>query len=335
MQRRHALISICGLISLPLLSGCANVTPSRSKLGSLPTLPTLPAARLADQTVVLEIAFADVPNDPTWAEDVWSELDEQHLPPSIRQRISTNGFRAGVVGIQLPDRLREQLDLQQRIGMRGILTEMAPGDQSATGARRIQLRSGNRSDVVTRSSQPSLVVLIDDGEQVIGKTFRDAQTAFSMRAFPMPDGRVRLELTPEVRFGPTKQRWSTGEGNMFQMEAGQDRKSYPRMKIEAVLNPGQTLVVATSGASRSLGGNFFAKGVDGQPEKALLIRLAQSNYEDMADLGDPGFDPMEELNLGQSLVTESFDQAPNGEAYEVIDDDDNEEFETGLTTQLD
>ena len=255
--------------------GCAKVATRESELDKTPSLPL---AKIPDETVILEVAFVQVPQSASWHQSVWSEVDEQQFDPSTRRKFGSNGFRAGVVGIQLPSGLREQLDL--RPSARGILADLNPGEEQTTGARRIQLRDGKRGDIVTRSSQSSLVVLVDDGKNLAGRTFKDAQPTFVLKAFPMGDGRARVELTPEMRFGPNRQRWASGEG-VFQMETGQDRQTFDDLRIETTLSPGQTLVIAASGPAKSLGGNFFAKNVDGQREKALLIRLSESSYADL------------------------------------------------------
>ena len=268
-------------VTVLLCFGCAPLTTVNHHADS--SLP-LPMAKMADETIVLEVAFAQVPRNSDWNESVWSELDEQHLHPDLRRNLASNGFRAGIVGLQLPNGLREQLDV--RPGPRGVLADLRPGEEQTAGARRIQMREGKRSDIVTRSSQKSLVVLIDDGENLVGRTFKDAQPTFVLRAHPLGDGRAQLEMVPEMRFGPNRQRWASGEG-VFRMESGQDRQTFERLKIDSVLSPGQTLVVAASGPAKSLGGNFFAKDVDGQREKALLIRLSETSYADLyEDLDD-------------------------------------------------
>ena len=277
MNLRHAISMLFALGILWIAQvGCSRVA---TRADGLDGLPQLPLARMADETVVVEVALVQVPQSSTWDEKVWSEIDEQHLPLDARHRMTSNGFRAGIVGMQLPEGLRQQLDARQSSGARGVLAELSPGEDHVAGARRIQLRDGNRSDIVTRSSQESLVVLMDDGEGVVGRTFKEAQPTFTLRAFRMADGRARLELTPEMRFGPTRQRWASGEG-AFRMESGRDRRTFDELTIDTVLSAGQTLVVAAAGPARSLGGSFFASKVDGQREKALLIRLSETGYSD-------------------------------------------------------
>ena len=277
MSLRQTYSTILALYCLVAgLVGCARITANEDPFDDLPQLPL---ARMADETIVLEITLVHVPQSETWDQEVWSEIDEQHLPPELRQQIASNGFRAGIVGMQLPEGLRKQLDAR-RLGARGVLANLNPGEEHHTGARRIQLRDGNRSDVVTRSPQKSLVVLVDDRGDLVGKTFKNAQPTFTVKANRMADGRARVELTPEIRFGPTRQRWASGEG-VFRMESGQDRRTFDELGVDAVLSAGQTLIVAATGPARSLGGTFFASKVDGQREKALLIRLSETGYEDI------------------------------------------------------
>ena len=111
------------------------------------------------------------------------------------------------------------------------------------------------------------------------------------------------------------------------MESGQDRRRFESMKIETVLSAGQTLVVAAAGPARSLGGNFFARSVDGQREKAMLIRLSETGYDDFYD----------------DLTTELTNAAPPvqvvTDAAEIFDasgvDEPELEGMSSLTTELD
>ncbi len=74
----------------------------------------LPAPRMSSDSVVWEIGMVYVPlDDAEFHSRLWNELDEQHLPTDATRRLAANGFRCGLVGMQLPALLRERLDRQQ------------------------------------------------------------------------------------------------------------------------------------------------------------------------------------------------------------------------------
>lgn len=263
------------LCLLLLTLGCA--TPGSDVGLNAPDKPLIPPVRLAPDSVVLEIGLVDAPHeDDEWNYDVWSEIDEQQFSPDLRRRLNKNGLRVGTVGSQLPIKLREAIDARANTA-RGILAAISEGENLAQN-RRIQTRTGKRSEIVTIPTQPSMVVLMDDGEGVVGKSYSDCQSVFAVRCFPAGDGTARIELTPEIQFGPQKQRW-TGSDGMFQLEAGREKKAFERVSFSTTLTPGQTLVVSAIGGRRSLGGNLFTTRKD--QTRLLMIRLAHTQYEDL------------------------------------------------------
>ncbi len=246
--------------------------------------PVLPRPRLADQHITLEIAFVDVPNDANWLDDVWSELDEQHLNPEFRRHMQANGFRSGIVGIQLPEKMRQQLDA-------GSATNQSDGQQETGnqvgtpvgGSRRLSLSPGKVGEIVTSGKRPSIIVLVDDDDSVVGTTYHEALTEFQLMATTLPDGRAELILSPEIRYGPTESRIVSGEG-MFRIQAQQATKKFLDLTITAKLTAGQTLVLGTTGPSKSIGGNFF---IHHGKQQLLLIRLAQSSLDDLCLCPEP------------------------------------------------
>ena len=66
----------------------------------------LAPAMMASDSIALEkcsVRFAHA--DPQLDEEIWSEIDEECLPPAARARLAANGFRVGVIGSHMPDAL--------------------------------------------------------------------------------------------------------------------------------------------------------------------------------------------------------------------------------------
>jgi hypothetical protein len=280
MYRQQTLAFLSGLLVLCAVSGCAmwdpGVEPIAGDSGSL-TLP-----RLALDTVILEIAFVTVPsNDPAVGDDLWHELDEQHLPTDLRRRLLDNGLRCGLAGMQLPQALRDQMATSNE-GKTGNGNEQ--GAVIETGAtptqRRLQARSGRRSEIVLKEKVESMVVLYKDENRILGDTYEQAQGILAAKAFPLGDGRVELELTPEVHYGQPKQDW-VGRDGVFRLDASREHKTFERLQLKATLSPGQTLIMTCSAPAAGLGSAFFCdKSSDGKTQKLVLIRLAQTQYDD-------------------------------------------------------
>ncbi len=133
---------------------------------------------------------------------------------------------------------------------------------------------------------------------MIGKTFHDAQSVFELKAFPLGDGRARLELVPEIQFGPVKQKY-VGRDGMFELEVGRERQAFPQLRIDATITPGHTLAVSSTASRSSLGGCFFCNG---DRQKLLLVRLAQSQYDDLFEFRED--EPIAEELSFAGLTTE-------------------------------
>lgn len=242
---------------------------------------TLPTPALAVDSVVVEVTFVHVPPDTEYlARELWRDVDEQHLPTDLRRRLAANGFRCGMIGGQYPDALNELIAHTENKDQ--IDTELgSPRLGKATGQRRIQCRSGKRSKILTGKTFATLAVVTNDDGMLSGQTCHNAHCEFSMRTFTMGDGRVRLELTPEVHHGQPKQTIVGGE-NAFRFDVSQQRIALDQLHIETTLSPGQSLLLTATPEAHGLGGKFFCSGKSANEHgKLLLIRLAQSQMNNL------------------------------------------------------
>jgi hypothetical protein len=152
--------------------------------------------------------------------------------------------------------------------------------------RRLQVMAGEPFEIpVTgdRERHESLIILTrNERGEVEGRTFPKAQGVFDAKAFSMPDGRVRLELVPEVEYGDTKRHFAHGEGGSLQYKFAPSREVYPSLRLETIVSAGQMLVLSGApGRLGSLGHHYFSEEIEGAREqKLLLIRLAKSGTSD-------------------------------------------------------
>ncbi len=152
---------------------------------------------------------------------------------------------------------------------------------AAFPARRLQARAGQRYEIVSPHIQHEMAILIHDEGQVVGMRYDQAQCLLAVTSAAHSDGRVRLEVTPEVHHGPARQQF-TGRGGVFQMQAKRDAEVFDKLRVEAILSPGQTLVLTQTSPGKGLGGEFFTESINSQNhQKILLIRLAQTQYNDL------------------------------------------------------
>jgi hypothetical protein len=241
----------------------------------------LPPQRLAPDAVVLDVAFVRLPAaDGEGYRQIWDAADEYSLGAERRRDLAANGLRVGVYGQELPAKLRELIDAP-----RDPLKDVGDGntaDPELQGTQQhVPVRSGHRAKIKASPVHPALALLITENGTLHGHQLTDAQCLLAVRPYPQSDGRVKLSVTPEIDHGAVKTRWTGGEGIMIQ-QTGQDRLVLDRLAFDALLSPGQSVVVSGTETIKGLGEHFFAETASGAAQRRILvIRLAQTQYDDL------------------------------------------------------
>lgn len=264
------------VLTMAVLAGCSpwSTSPASKSL--------LQSAKMSPDSVVVELALlhlADVEKE--LASDLWQAADEQHVSTELRQRLAQNGFRCGVLGSQLPSWITDQL------ADRGRLLQLDESDRTAVVSdvltqRRIQCRANQYRSVPIGPTCKELLVG-GDGQDFEGATkYVDAQCQLAITAVPQGDGRVELQLVPEIQHGPPRQRWVGGDG-LFRLDASRDSVRYDDLKVKADLVPGQTLILQTLPGVNGVGNAFAGKTSGSAPGagKLVLVRLAQTQFDDL------------------------------------------------------
>jgi hypothetical protein len=268
------------LVFVPvLLCGCAPLATTSSSSRQLSP------ARLAADVVLLEIAFVRLPAANEVAYDaIWQAADEQQLPAELRSSLATNGIRVGIFGQELPSQLRELLDT--RPTNFESLSEGTAADLEMGGSRqRLPARAGHRSIIKASTVHSSLPVLLSEDGKVRGHQLSDARCVFALKPYPLGDGRARLTLTPEIEHGESKPRFTGSEGMIIQ-QTSQDRLVLDRLRVEATLSPGQTLMLSATPEIKGLGEYYFSQQISGALERRiLLIRFAETQFDDLFAAG--------------------------------------------------
>ncbi len=239
-------------------------------------------------SVALEIVSVRIPpGEGEIAGQVWDEVDEQGLPPELRRRLAKNGFRAGLIGGQVPAVLAKLLQLSDRPAPAGEPAQVAAADVQASprvARRHLQTRAGQRNEIVASGIHERLPVLLSESGRLGGQTYEQAQGIFALVADPQPGGQVRLELTPELHHGQSRQQW-VGSQAAWRLEAGRPKRVFDDLRISALLSPGWMLLVGPrTDSAGSLGHSFFLEGTDrdARPEqKLILVRLCQTQHNDV------------------------------------------------------
>ena len=273
------------LLAVLALAGC-NTPIHRGKS------PLAPAQMSAD-SIVLEMFFVRVPfGDPSVNEKLWGEIDEQQFSPELRERLARNGFRAGLISGQMPAELSKLLELGDKPAPDGAIESTKVEDlesQPRVVRRHQQIRPGQRSEIIASGVYGQLPVFTSESGHLLGQTYNQAQGFFAVKAFPQPDGHVRIEMVPELHHGESRQRWVPGQG-MMRLEAGQPKRAFDDMTLSADLVPGAMIVVSSlSNRPGSLGHHFFTEATsdDRMEQKLLVVRLAHTQNDGLFNPPEP------------------------------------------------
>jgi hypothetical protein len=269
---------------------------------------------MSPDSVVLEIFFVRLPpENKTIYHDVWKQIDEQALSAELRRCLAANGFRAGVIGGQLPREIQQLLDQQVQksspvsspagtpadrvtagtsdsagaasestTGLAGANTLRFDSDQPDVRIRQLQIRSGRRGEIIASGLYDVWPLLVCADGHVAGREYPKGQGLFAVRCFPQSDGRVRLEVTPEVHHGEPRQRFSGTDG-VWRLETGRPRSSLDCLRMTVTLAPGEMLVAGPCADRPGTVGHYFlTEQTDGTlVRKLLFVRLAHTQLNDL------------------------------------------------------
>jgi hypothetical protein len=246
---------------------------------------------MSADSVVLDLFFVRYPfGDSDVNEKLWEEIDEQHFPADLRERLARNGFRAGLVSGQMPTELSKLLQLSDKSSPGDVASETNLDDVESQGCvmrQHLQLRAGHPSQVVASGIYPQLPVLMCESDQLCGQTYEQAQGIFEVKSLPQPDGRVRLELVPELHYGEARQRWIANQG-MSYLDASRPKRVFADMKLATDLSSGDMLVLGSlANRPGSLGHHFFTEKQDRLEQKLLVVRLSQTQHDGLFNPPEP------------------------------------------------
>lgn len=277
------------LVGLAVLAA-AGCTPVLKQRGQSP----LRTPRMSPDSVVLDIFCVRIdPADAATCEALWHELDEQHFPAECRRRLWENGLRAGVLAGRVPPALVELLELEGKpVGTNYLQQALAldPGRKPKVTRRHLQLRPGTRAEVPTCAAREEIpLFVVDDAGRLSGQTYKQAQPLLALNVVLAPESSVRLTLVPEIQHGLVQRQYVSDQPGVLRIDAGQKREAFDALRIEALLAPGDMIVVSSVPARLgSLGQHFFAETQPGEgQQKLLVVRLSQTQHEEPGDVEAP------------------------------------------------
>ena len=283
---RFACALLCVLASATI--GCAKLEKVNRA--------ALPRAQMSADAVVLDLFFVRVPlGAPLANEQLWADADEQQLPADLRVRLADHGFRVGVLGSQIPPALEKLVDdplakekaavtddAETTSQIKAITDPNAVTQFEAEPRvmqRHLQLRAGMPSEIIASKERESLVLLESQDGLVGGRTYRKGLGVLQLKSFPQADGRVRIEVVPELHHDDPKIEYVDQAGAWIH-DVRRPRRTFPELKVDATLAPGEMLVITNlPDQSGTLGYHCFTESTSrGVSQKLLIVRLSQTQH---------------------------------------------------------
>ncbi len=266
------------LVAVAMLAGCHSTLEPGA--GRSPLRPP----QMSCDSVVLEVFRIRTPfGDEEANAELWREVDEQHVPVDIRRRLARNGFRVGLIGGQIPISLSRLLELKDKTVPTTEANEVALDqidEKPPVERAHMTLRCGLRGEIVASAEYDRLpALMLDDAGELGGQTYRKAQGVLAVKAQALSDGRVRLELTPELHHDAPRPRY-VGRQGMWRIEPGRPRRAFDDLAFSATLSPGSMLLMSSlPSRPASLGHYFLTEDEDQLTQKLILVRLCQTQHD--------------------------------------------------------
>lgn len=219
---------------------------------------------------------------------LWSSVDDQQLPVDLRRRLAANGFLVGTVAAQPPPVIERLLNLDEHAALSDAPPVIDPSRPSKVKHRLLEIyRQEAPSKIVLKGDKeplPELTVFYSDEVErsVRGWTFENAKGVFVTKVEPQTDGRVTLQLTPEIEHGEPRQEVLARDGG-YTMNFVAPHQTFDDLRLSVTLSPGEMLVVGCrDDRLASLGYQLFThRGEESLDQVLLLVRLAHAGSSEL------------------------------------------------------
>ena len=265
-----------------LLTGCHVMKTPEWKLEEAVDDSPLATPKLANDSVVIEVAFIRVPaENKQQMMLVWDDIDETHISTKLRTKLRENGIRCGKLPNAIPTSFETLLSGDKNI--------TDPNAQSGSlnlnlglRNRRLQCSAGSENHVVLSDSViDNLVIIHSDEEYTTAEKFQQAQCQFEFRTYPQGNGAVRLEVVPQIHHGAAKSQFKGHEGAWL-LKTQRNIQEYTDLLIDTTLLPGESLLLSCSELAHGLGGHFFSDNDDqAEVQHMLRLRVLHTQYNDL------------------------------------------------------
>lgn len=222
---------------------------------------------------------------------LWRETDEQIVLLDNRKKMAAQGFRVGVQGMSLSPTMARLLELREMKEqslddatraemMREISPQEMAGNEPLVRLKVVKLYPPNESPVLIEPYSeplPEFSLFWQEEGRVVGNTYRQAIGVLAITAKKMPDGAVRVEVSPELHYGESRMTYQRIGESGVTPKMQRPQRAFPELKTNVQLLSGQWLILGMN-ASESCGAGrcFFSRNFGSAEQKLIAIRLVSS-----------------------------------------------------------
>lgn len=302
-----------GCVALPMLAAMAACGCRMALLvpavvpddGVAESLSGKTATKPEPRTIPFELVFVRFgEHDEQMTDDLWTLADEQALDADIRRRLHANGLRAGIVSAMLPPELQGRFTAATTDPALDAATGQSLVAAPTVVRRTLRLLPGRDNEVLTASGLQELILMECTDDTVKGRTYHDASAMFTLRAWPAENGRVRVQLCPVIKHGPTERTWVGDEG-VFRLEAGQKRHVLDHLVFETTISTDSMLLLTCAGNAASSVGDAFCRDRAAGPAGMRLVALRP-----LARTADPLFSPPDPSSTAEARARDGEPRRP-------------------------
>lgn len=235
----------CVLLMGLFFGGCVLEGPTTGWLAR----PRVFQGPTGSDVIQLDVAILEGPvGNDAFNRDLWRMTDEQAIAPETQTVLEENGLRVGQIGGIAPQELQT------------LLTS----ERSCVRSRRIQLRSGTPRTIELGPTLTQGRFVLHEKGLDIPVNLHQANCFLNVIPTLAPDGKTRLQFSPEISNHPDKSASLT--------------VNYDRLSWEITLAPNDYLLVGGRyDRPNTLGWQFFVRPDEDSPvQRLLIIRTTRS-----------------------------------------------------------
>lgn len=275
------------LLTLLLLSSSACHLFRKDEIPLSAATPLLKQNAAPTGTVGLELFTIRItPQQQEQVRQLWSETDEQRLPPELRRRLIDNGIRVGFLGDVLTPSLSQLINVSGKESndnsaaskddfgqFQEIAVANIPRQLPVTRQYRNLLPNMQAHLKMFDESLPEFSFLEWKQGCLSGKTYSDVLGLICLSCTAEKNGAARLTILPELEYGVPERKTVIVQG-VYMLEEGRPRRKFQELAVTQDLLPGQWLILGpVSEHSTGLGRAFFFRGTENAEQRLLAVRL--------------------------------------------------------------